>query len=331
MKKKMDLDAAVRYLTGSALLTEKKNFEAWLRESGEHRKQYEELKKYWELTGKVYYDEEPDKPAAWSRIYKVTIGKTETNRIRMRHRQYFIRALAAASILISFGILFKIAVDFGYIGKGKLISYAATNSIRKIILSDSTVIWLNKNSKLEAPPKFYGRRRKVYLQGEAFFKVKRNPERPFQITAKNTLTEVLGTSFDIRAFTGEVATTVYVATGKVAFSPLNDATKKILLTPGMKGYYKNGDQQPVSLSNTNNNYLAWKTKELNFHNMPLTEVCQTLGEYYKITIKADPEKAKDYLFTGDFRDLPMDQVFNIIATTLDIKFEKDGNQIKVVF
>ena len=331
MKMKIDMDIAVRYLTGSAGVTEKNSFEAWLMESKEHRRQYEELRKYWEVAGKVYSSDEPDLRIAWNRIYQDTLGKGKF-RDRGNHRvRSLIRTAVAASVLIAAGISTKILMDYGYIGKGKLIAYTTGDSLREIILSDSTVIWMNAHSRLEAPAKFHGRKRKVYLKGEAFFKVKRNPERPFQITAKNTLTRVLGTSFDIRAFDGDETTTVFVATGKVAFSPLDDETHRILLTPGMKGYYKTGSAGPLSLSNTNSNYLAWKTGELNFHNMPLEEVCQTLSEYYKVTIKADPEKAKNYLFTGSFQDLPLDQVLHIIAATLDIKFEKHDTQFSIIF
>lgn len=94
-------------------------------------------------------------------------------------------------------------------------SKAATGKMLKIILADGSEIMLNSGSEIRYPQHFAGDKRQVYLTGEAFFKVKHNPEQPFLVNTGKVTTTVLGTSFNIRAYSGMERIAVTVATGKV--------------------------------------------------------------------------------------------------------------------
>ncbi|HLP11919.1 MAG TPA: FecR family protein [Flavobacteriales bacterium] len=112
----------------------------------------------------------------------------------------------------------------------------------KIVLPDSTHVYLNKNSKITYPEKFNGNERPVYLSGEAFFEVSENKKMPFIIYCAGTKTEVTGTSFNVRGYENEKQVEVSVVTGSVAFSDARKGhDKKMMLAANDMGTFRKGD------------------------------------------------------------------------------------------
>ena len=90
-----------------------------------------------------------------------------------------------------------------------------SNMPQIITLSDGSSVLLQPNSKLSYPKIFIGNQRKVYLSGEAFFEISKNPKKPFFVYANEIVTKVVGTSFRIRAYSNQPNVEVLVRTGKV--------------------------------------------------------------------------------------------------------------------
>src|SRR5690606_25053603 len=108
-------------------------------------------------------------------------------------------------------------------------------AIDSVRLSDGTMIWLNRETTIRFPETFPDNERRVYLSGEAFFQVEKEADRPFVIEGQNTVTRVLGTSFNLR--TSGHSASVEVVTGKVSFAALNKPDNVQLLTKGEKAAY----------------------------------------------------------------------------------------------
>jgi transmembrane sensor len=98
------------------------------------------------------------------------------------------------------------------------ISNAQTGKMLKVILEDGSEIWLNSGSELKYPRHFSAKNREIYLEGEAFFKIAHDQAKPFIVNSGRLKTTVLGTSFNIRAYSGLDRITVNVATGKVGIT-----------------------------------------------------------------------------------------------------------------
>jgi len=114
-----------------------------------------------------------------------------------------------------------------------------TGSIIRHELEDGTMIWIHPNSKIEFPSKFLKNSRDLKLHGEAFFEVTKDPSRPFIITTDNVTTQVLGTSFNIKAYDKDASIEVSVLTGKVSVHVARsenkvDSSSTILLTPNQR-------------------------------------------------------------------------------------------------
>jgi transmembrane sensor len=124
---------------------------------------------------------------------------------------------AAAVLLILTGIYFyrsDIAGIFSPVHQSQLLS--ANGERKQVKLADGTKVWLSPNSKLSYPDKFEGAERHIELDGEAFFEVAHDARHPFIIKSGNVNTTVLGTSFNVTAYTQQHTINVTLVTGKVA-------------------------------------------------------------------------------------------------------------------
>lgn len=325
MYSEMNLEIAIKYINGSISDMEKAEFDGWLNASEDNRIQFNDFQKYWKLTNSVFTDFQPNTNNAWKKVSEKTIMSNKNP------FSYFYRIAIAAVVIMALGLGIKLYLQSDERYSKKIIANVSNDTIKEIKLEDGSVVWLNENSKLDVPSHFGKKQRKVRLQGEAYFEIAKNKQKPFIIETKSAITEVVGTSFNIRALENESKITVSVSTGKVAFYLLKERSSKVLLTPGMKGIC-NIETRKIETSPENDlNYLAWKTGVLQFKNTPLADVCNSISKFYNVRVIVDPSEAKDFLFTGNFNNTKVDQTLDIIATTLDIKFIKSESQIQVKF
>ena len=193
---------------------------------------------------------------------------------------------------------------------------AKNQVLQEYVLPDGSTVALNANSKLRFPKEFRSDIREVTIEGEAFFDVKPNPEKPFVINAGNAQVKVLGTSFSVSAYPGNETVEVIVATGKV--SVVNRITEQqteigeLLLVPGEKGTLFALSQKLEKSVNTDPNYLSWKTHDLIFDEVPLGEVIRCLEKTYHIRIDLAEPGLNDLLYEGHFDQKPADFVLDVI-------------------
>ncbi len=132
-----------------------------------------------------------------------------------------------------------------------------------VVLPDSTHVWLNKGSRLVYDANFDDPTREVQLEGEAFFEVRRDVQRPFIVHTDQALTTVLGTSFNLRAYLDTEWEELAVATGKVAFSSSGSAAEAVV-TPGYAATLNRQSYSIRKYSITDDNAWAWKSGKLQF-------------------------------------------------------------------
>jgi transmembrane sensor len=326
----MKTDIVIRYITGKVNETEKLEFEKWLNASEENTIQFQEFKIYWNRAGNSYQNYSPDTTKAWELVSKNTIQKQIE--MRSRRNNYATVFKIAASILILVSLAVVGSIIYSWSQKEVMICYTSDKNIITIQLPDKSTVWLNAHSELQAPKEFKGSKRNVYLKGEAFFEVTKNPKRPFRIYAKSTITEVVGTSFNLQSLKSDSNVCLTVVTGKVAFYTSDLKGKKALVLPGQQGLYDASKQLVVLNPNSNANFLAWKTRKLQFKNTSLPEVCKSLESFYHITIVHDPlSNSKNYSFTGQFANSPLNETLNVIELSLGVKFIYEGNAYKIQF
>lgn len=209
-----------------------------------------------------------------------------------------------------------------------------------ITLSDGSTVRLNADSKLTYPEKFTGGTRELVLEGEAFFMVSKDPQRPFIVRSGDLATKVLGTSFNIRAFPREKIE-VTVATGKVQVASIADAMNEtaaltddseedtLLLTPGKQAVFNPSDNTLTEKQVNLPEYLAWKDGILRFNNISFAEAAKKLSRWYGIRVMLDNEKLKNCRIQGEYKDQSLENVLKTLEFTFGIGHEITGEGLLI--
>ncbi|RZL08076.1 MAG: FecR family protein [Hymenobacter sp.] len=196
-----------------------------------------------------------------------------------------------------------------------------------LVLADGSRVTLYAGSTLRYLDGLAGTRREVYLQGKAFFKVAKNPNRPFLVFTDKLVTTVLGTSFLVTAYTGAEAK-VAVCEGRVAVQPRAGAelaatptsvpAAGVLLLPNQQVHYSPATkaltkalvEQPVRLA----------TQPLAFKNQPVADVLNALEKAYGVNIVYDATKLRECTITIDFDEEPLFEQLDALCKALDAKY-----------
>lgn len=180
----------------------------------------------------------------------------------------------------------------------------------QIVLPDGTKVWLNAASSIRFPTAFAGKERDVRITGEAYFEVAQDPGKPFRVMVNDMMVQVLGTRFNINAYTDEAAirTTLLQGAVKVVGNGAAGKRQSVILEPGEQAQLSAEDKITL-VSNVNvNEVIAWKNNLFWFENSDVKEVMKQLSKWYNVDITIDGNISD--LFTGSIpRNMTFSQVF----------------------
>lgn len=201
-----------------------------------------------------------------------------------------------------------------------------------IALADGSKVWLNADSKLQYPKSFTGNTREVYLNGEAFFDIEKNPSKPFIIhLAKGTI-RVLGTSFNIKAYDNEPIVETSVSTGKVAFIPKlknNAKADTIFLTPNNKVIYQLETEKTTTAATISEEDKAWTEGKLIFRSMLFEEIAIELERNFGKRVVFDDDEIKTYKLTGSFQNNTLPEILYYLSKTKSFTYSITDEQIVI--
>lgn len=202
-----------------------------------------------------------------------------------------------------------------------------TKSIHKIVLSDSSLVWLSPDSRLKYPERFKGQAREVKMYGEAFFEVAKDRVHPFIIYAGGVITKVLGTSFMVKAFR-DAPTEVSVVTGKVSVKiPDNDHSEIMLLPHQIVTYFQKESRLQKKQIADSTELNIWEKVNLSFDNTPVKEVVAALNKKFNVQIEVQDEPIDNYLLNGDFTGQNLPDILEMIEKSLNVSYEIRDNKI----
>jgi len=202
-----------------------------------------------------------------------------------------------------------------------------TKGLKQLTLPDGTVVWLNAASRIKVPASFNGHLREVVLEeGEAFFDVKRDPQHPFIVHAAPINVQVLGTSFNVRAYKKLQTISVSVATGKVGIT--GKSKTLAMLLPGQQLNYNvwNGktEQKVVDADKMQ----SWKQGSTYLSQASFKELSIIIKNIYGLTLKAGSKKVENYRFSLRLiHNVPPSQVLDLISQLHHTHFRKEGTDI----
>lgn len=241
----------------------------------------------------------------------------------------------AASVVI--GITYSLQTEFAkehlmtsVLTMGNKQFYGANPGERiKVILPDGSIVTLQGGSSISYNSDFQDTIRKVELNGQAFFDVVKNPQKPFVVESKHLRTRVLGTSFSVNDSEKDAIGKVAVRTGKVSMSVVENHQSEIL-TPSKMGVWHETQKQIEVSTFDPKSELAWKDNILYFSKEDMPSVLSKIETWYGVKIIVDPALKLKGRYSGEFYDESLENVLTGIGFTSGFDFEIKGKEVKIV-
>lgn len=222
--------------------------------------------------------------------------------------------------------------------------YTRDGSRSRAQLPDGTEVWLNGGSRLTYDPDMNNLdSRDVTLEGEAFFDVAKNAAKPFSIHTSRMAIKVLGTSFNVKAYTGDNTTEATLITGAVEVT-LNDGVERnVKLVPNQKIVLQHGPADKLAQpnlvagykvenirSNTQDSMVAetaWHDNYLVFDNDNFEDIALKMERWYGIKIHLNGNKLKTYHFTATFKNESFSEVLEALKVTTSFHCRIVSNEV----
>jgi len=345
---------------------EREELDLLLQESKECREQKEILKDYWEKD-RVGYEAN----AAMFRkiIEKIKVEETRypdepcepfTENQAPRRISRAIWFSAAAVLLLMIGVFaYKYSIGFGEHTKVFAAHWLQTHTqpTQKSVLtlSDGTVITLNSATTIKYPELFGDSTREIYLDGEAYFDVTKDPQHPFIIHAGKMNIRVLGTSFNVKSYQNESLSEATLIKGSIELTLNDRPSDRIILKPNEKLVVQNspvikkrlnaapsvqdsaGKSSRYSLTNvtyfpTNAKVVietSWVENKLVFSDKDFVQLSGQLERWYGVHIEFANDLVKEYRFTGFFEKETLSQALDVLKMIEPFKYKMKGATVYI--
>lgn len=242
-------------------------------------------------------------------------------------------ALRVAAVFIPFVVLMGLFVQvnnrvdlFGDSGYEEI--YVAKGERLQMMFQDGTRAYINSDSRLKYPRKFALSSREVYLEGEAYFVVSKNPHRPFIVNLNGPAVHVLGTSFDVQAYPESKDITLCLDEGHINLTLPSD--KKYPLKPGEKLVYNREDDRCTVTRDVDTQFSSlWKKNVIAFKDTPLSEVIKVLNRWYDVDFEVGDETARNVYFTLTSEHTLLEKVLQDLEKISPLTFQYDEAEKKV--
>ncbi|WP_420579767.1 FecR family protein [Reichenbachiella sp.] len=308
----------VKYFSGNLSKDEARKIEEWRSENDKNASEFLEYHSAWKISSNQEVDKSAALNAVMSRIEAIE-GVNE----RIQPTGYKVYLKYAAMALLGIGLIFL--GKNSILESNNLVAVEASENLEIITLPDGSVVTLSQNSLLTYDEEFEGNTRNVSLKGKAFFDIRRDETKPFIVNTDQSKIEVLGTSFLVNTLGTNASTEVIVKTGKVAVSKKKSKVEHtVQLVAGEVGRLV-GDAVGFEKSTIEDyNYLAWKTKLVEFEGQSLKSVLGTLEDVYGVSIAVTNEKIYNCKVSAKFDNQPIESVLEILSRTFNLEFTKSG-------
>lgn len=291
-----------RFLAGEASPHEAMAVDDWLR-LPENRLQFEEWQKAWNAGTEQQLP--PDSRQEWNRFRK-----------NLQRKKVYRLWIPAAAVLT--GLLVFAGLYFTQQPAAKQLSLVPGEQPATLTLADSSLVVVNKGSRLQYPDHF-GKQRAVQLKGEAYFRVAPDPAHPFLIQMGELTIRVVGTVFNIKEKASPARVEVQVTEGLVKMSA---GQNELAVGKGSTGIFFRQTKELKRFDSVNTNSMSYATKNFDFQDLPLSQITTILESAFGVSLKLDNPALGSCRMTAQFDHKSLTYILDIIAATLNLSYEK---------
>jgi transmembrane sensor len=263
---------------------------------------------------------------------KEKLNKPGAGKIRrIRLMRY---AAAVALVLVSASLLIRKKNTSSTVNNASAETFTFVKTkqgeVKKVDLPDGSQVWLNGKSTLRIGDNFQNKQQRyVYLdEGEAFFEVTKNPQRPFLVKTPHITTRVLGTSFNVRSYRALKQSSVTVCTGRVQ---VNTGKKQIaLLTPNMQVIY-NPESDNATIDNVNSTIAqSWTKGQLTLKKATFKELALAINNMYGVKLTSNNKAATGYLYNINInKTRTLDETLRIICSIHQNHYRRNADEVVI--
>ena len=301
-------DLLYRFFEGHASVEEMKSIKEWTEASEENSKLLRRERKLFNaiiLSGRL------------KRMERQTTKK----------KNYFVREFLkiASVVVITVGVtaaLFSVGKDKDDVNVAMQTITVPAGQRVNLDLPDGSNVWLNAGTRMQYPVSFMKDKREVILDGEAYFEVARNEKCPFVVRTHAMDIEVLGTKFNVEAYSKKAVFEASLMQGKIRVkSPHNEKTAVVLL-PNYKTTLKDGRLVVHKIDDYN--VYRWKEGLYCFKSKPFTQIMEDLERYYDLKIQVDKKSIESVALTGKFRISDgLDYALRVLQKDVSFTYRRD--------
>jgi transmembrane sensor len=359
----------IKYFEGKTTEKEARLLSDWLDQDKSNRQIFATLKKVYMEVEADALGSDTNAGKAYERFLdqisknekqKDTDGKKKNASLRNVILRY------AAMLILIFSVGIACYLLGHNISSGKDRGFCELNvpygSRSMVILPDSSKIWLNAGSKIKYNRNFDVSCREVFLEGEAYFEIKKS-RHSFIVYTSHLDIRVVGTAFNVKSYPDEDNIETTLVEGNIRIES-KKSTKPVYLKPREKltyhkpdartevSYLKKENEEGQSVHNdmaettptltprreinikknvNTEEYTSWKDGTLIFNKEPLESLTRKLERKYDITFSFEDEKLKNYSYSGTLRDFPLEQVLRALELTSPVKYSINEKNVKLYF
>ncbi|TWV96881.1 FecR family protein [Chitinophaga pinensis] len=315
----IDTTLLTRYLAGEATPDEAMAIDDWLKE-GTHIQEFERLQQSWQLIyGAIAY-QAPKEDQEWAALEAALPATKKHGSLRRMVVRYAVAALITG-VLLGAGL-------YTYLHYSRPVWQqalaGAARDVRKGVLPDGSGIVINRNSTLQYAADYNKDDRKVLLEGEGYFNVVADKERPFIVHNGALKIQVLGTSFNVKEDTGR--TIVTVTAGKVK---LYTEDHELIVAAGQTGTYLPATDELLLSNSVDANSISYATGDFSFQDMSLPDICHHLENTFGVQIILNNAQLSQCRMSAHFKDRPLSYIMDIMSATLDIEYTTKDSIIHI--
>lgn len=311
----MDKELLYRFFEGSASPEEVEQIQFWLDSSSAHQKEFLEQRQVFDAMILLPGVEDEASVSESSSSLSTTLESR-------RYHSFFTILKYVAVVILSVGITLSL---FHYFSPSKqpvmLTASVPAGQRARIMLPDSSTVWLNSGSTLEYPSFFTKDKRDVKLDGEGYFTVTKNRHKPFTVSTSNGRVTVLGTVFNVKSYNGESRFEASLVSGRIKAK--GNTGREVILLPQQKMVWDNGNVQVLS---TNTDDYLWKNGILTFNNQSLESVMEDLSRTFDRKIIIKNNGLRHEILTGKFRVSDgLDYALQVLCDMYDFRYSTDSD------
>lgn len=321
---KLNEELMARFLMGECSEEELRKVNAWLDESDGHVRELFRIEELYHLGRADKLTDEKKTEKAEKQLFK-RLEQEEVKRYKVRRMYTWMRYVAMfVGIFFMSGLGYHIYQTHNE--ANTLVAVTARDEVKELMLPDGTKVWLNKHTTLKYPRDFSDKTRSVYMEGEAYFEVKRNKEKPFLVRSEAMQVRVLGTVFNMKSDKTNRSAVATLIKGEIEVKGNHDEGM-IVLAPGQKAEL-NAVSRRLVVKQVDTGIENWHNNQFVFEKADIFTIARTLENSYGVRIILAPDMNSTKTYSGTLmKKKGVEDMLNQIKNVIPVEYKIVGNSV----